>query len=444
RSTPQILDAANKLISHNDITPGFEKQLRPTQPDGAPVCVTAYEDQESEADGIANRIAQLVRDWREQGEDLSYRDIFVLSRTNHHLASLEIALARNRIPYRAAGGSSFFKRKTTRDMLAYLALVDGMRIYQDYLASRNGPQPRKWDDVFTPVHCGEQNAAFRAVSNIPSREYFANTGKTSHRFTPTFYGSLSAYASGRPMLQFCEEQAYTISKEYQPGVKDFVSLIKRIWTKCNNRPDEAIKLIRQFGYDTHLRHYDSKHKEDAEEESEAPTHHEETRLDGRYDELEELTQIAQKHHTIRHFLQAMTKLKEQAEDTSKNKRDCVLLLTIHKSKGLESPVVFVMGLTEGIFPHKRSFTMAEDGPIVQSGIAEERRLAYVAFTRAQKLLFLSSILRYRSSDALPSRFIEEAGLTPTDEDGQLNPYLMTRDGSVRKLSPLVTTPTLFE
>ncbi len=55
RSTPQILDAANRLISHNDITPGFEKQLRPTQPDGAPVHVTAYEDQESEADGIANR-----------------------------------------------------------------------------------------------------------------------------------------------------------------------------------------------------------------------------------------------------------------------------------------------------------------------------------------------------------------------------------------------------
>jgi superfamily I DNA/RNA helicase len=107
-------------------------------------------------------------------------------------------------------------------------------------------------------------------------------------------------------------------------------------------------------------------------------------------------------------------------------------------------VVFVMGMTEGIFPHKRSFTMAEDGPIVQSGIAEERRLAYVAFTRARKLLFLSSILRYRSSDALPSRFIEEAGLTPTNEDGQLNPYLMTRDGDVRTLSPLVTTPTLFE
>ncbi len=444
RSTPQILDAANKLISHNDITPGFEKQLRPTQPDGAPVCVTAYDDQENEADGIANRIAQLVHDWREHGEELSYRDIFVLSRTNHHLASLEIALARNRIPYRAAGGSSFFKRKTTRDMLAYLALIDGMRVHQDYLTARSGPQPLKWDDVFTPVHCGEQNAAFRTVSNIPSKEYFATTGKTSHRFTPTFYGSLSGFASGRPLLQFCEEQVYTIAKEHQLGVKDFMALIKRAWTQCKNNPAEAIKLIRQFGYDTHLHHYDSKHKEDTDEEAEAPTHHEETRLDGRYDELEELMAIAQKHHTIRHFLQAMAKLKEQAEDSSKNKRDCVLLLTIHKSKGLESPVVFVMGMTEGIFPHKRSFTMAEDGPIVQSGIAEERRLAYVAFTRARNLLFISSILRYRSSDALPSRFIDEAGLTPTNEDGQLNPYLMTRDGDVRTLSPLVTTPGLFE
>ncbi len=88
--------------------------------------------------------------------------------------------------------------------------------------------------------------------------------------------------------------------------------------------------------------------------------------------------------------------------------------------------------------------MAEDGPIALAGIAEERRLAYVAFTRAQKLLFLSSILRYRGSDAVASRFIQEARLTPTDEDGTLNPYLMQRDGSPRKLSPLVTPPTLFD
>ncbi len=140
----------------------------------------------------------------------------------------------------------------------------------------------------------------------------------------------------------------------------------------------------------------------------------------------------------------MTQLKEQAEDSSKNKRDCVSLMTIHKSKGLESPVVFVMGLTEGIFPHRHSYTMAEDGPIATSGIAEERRLAYVAYTRAQKLLFLSSILRYRGGDAIPSRFIQEAGLSPTDEDDALNPYLFHRDGTPRKLSPLVTTPTLFE
>ncbi len=418
--------------------------LRPTQADGAPVCVTAYEDQESEADGIATRINTLLRAWREQQEELSYRDIFVLSRTNHHLASLEIAMARGGIPYRSIGGSSFFKRKTTRDMLAYLALIDGVRLHQEYLAARQGPAPKKWDEVFTPVHCGEQNAAFRTIANIPSKEYFARTGKTSHRFTPTFYGNLTAFSAGRPLLQFCEEQAYTIAAEYQPAVKDLVALIKKVSTQCNNHPATAITLLRQYAYDTHLRHYDSKHKESQEEEAETPTHHEETRLEGRYDELEELVQIAQRHHTIRHFLTAMVQLKERAEDNSKNKRDCVSLMTVHKAKGLENKVVFVMGLTEGIFPHHRSFTMAEDGPVAISGIAEERRLAYVAFTRAQNLLFLSSILRYRGSDALPSRFIQEAGLTPTDENGILNPYLIKRDGSPRKLSPLVTTPTLFE
>lgn len=444
RSTPQILDAANRLIGHNETTPGFEKILRSTQPDGAPVSVIAYDDQESEAEGVANGVEQLVRTWREQAETLSYRDIFVLSRTNHHLSHIEIALARHRIPYRTTGGSTFFKRKTTRDMLAYLTLVDGVRIHKEFLAARSGPQPQKWDDVFTPVHAGEQNAAFRVVANIPSREYFSRTGKTSHRFTPSFFGNLASFAGGRPLLQFCEEQAYTIAAEHQLGVKDLVGLIQRVCQKCNNHPAEAIKIIREYAYDTHLRHYDSKHKDDQDDDTETPTHHEEVKMEGRFDELEELIQIAERHKTIRHFLRAMAQLKEQAEESSKNKRDCVNLMTIHKSKGLESPIVFVIGLTEGIFPHRRSYTLAEDGPIILSGLAEERRLAYVAFTRAQKLLFISAILRYRNSDAIPSRFIEEAGLKPTDEDGLLNPYLMNRDGSPRKLSPLVETPTLFE
>ena len=443
RSTPQILEAANRLISHNDITAGFEKMLRATRPDGAPIQVTAYEDQESEANGIATHIARLVRTWHEQKESLSYHDIFVLSRTNHHLASLEIALARNSVPYRTVGGSSFFKRKTTRDILAYLSLVNGVRLHQEYLAARNSPAPPKWDAVFTPIRCGELNNAFRTVANIPSRDYFTRTTKSSHRFTPTFYSTLTAHASGRPLLQFCEEQSYIVPAEFQLAIKDFITLLKHIQVHCNGSPAEAIRLIRQMAYDVHLRHSDGKHRDDHEEEQEAPTHHEETKLEGRLDELEELTQIAKRYRTIDQFLHAMTQLKEQAEDTSKNKRDCVSLMTVHKAKGLESPVVFVMGLTEGIFPHRRSYTLAEDGPIVLSGLAEERRLAYVAFTRAQKLLFLSCILRYRGSDAIASRFIQEAGLTPADEDGVLNPYLFNRDGSPRRLSPLVTTPTLF-
>ncbi len=443
RSTPQILDAANKLIGHNETTPGFEKILRATQSDGSPVTVTAYEDQEREADGIATRIGTLVKGWREQHEDLSFQDIFILSRTNHHLASAEIALARNGIPYRTVGGSSFFKRKTTRDILAYLALIDGVRVQQEYLAARTGPTPQKWDDVFTPIHCGEQNMAFRAVANIPSRDYFTRTTKTSHRFTPTFFGTLMAHAGGRPLLQYCEEHSYTISAEFQLGIKDFVALITRVYKQCNNNPVQAITLLRQYAYDMHLRHCDGKHGE-SEEETESTAPKDEARLEGRYDELEELVQIAKRHHTIRHFLTALARLKEQAEESSKNKRDCVNLMTIHKAKGLESPVVFVMGLTEGIFPHRRSYTLAEDGPIVQSGIAEERRLAYVAFTRARRQLFLSSILQYRGGDAVASRFIEEAGLMPTDEDGIVNPFLFHHDGTIKEFSPLVTELTLFE
>ncbi len=445
RSTPQILDAANRLISHNDSMAGFEKVLRPTLPDGAPVVVTAYEDQESEARGIAYRIEQLVSTSQGHADAIAYRDIFVLSRTNHHLATLEMALAHRRIRYRTLGGSSFFKRKTTRDMLAYLTLVDGMRVYHDYVAARDTVQPPTWEDTFTPVFCGEQNAAFRTVAHIPTRAYVMHTGKTSHRFAPTLYAMLTAMASGRPMLQHCEEHSYTIDTKYQPGIKDFVGLIRTVWQTSKNHPVAAIRAIRELAYDTHLRHRDAGNTEDQEEDSEAPKHEEDTRLESRYEELEELQNIAGRHQSIRHFLQAMAQLKEQAEDTRKNKRDCVSLLTVHKSKGLEQRIVFVMGLVEGIFPHQRSFTLsADDAPVVSSGITEERRLAYVAFTRAQQRLFLSSITRYRGADATPSRFIHEAGLTPTDETGLLNPFLIKRDGSMRKSEPTVTAPTLFD
>jgi superfamily I DNA/RNA helicase len=445
RSTPQILAAANSLIGHNDITPGFEKKLKATLPDGAPVIVTAYDDQEAEAEGIATRIAEMARQWRLHSDELSYRDIFVLSRTNHHLASLELALARNSVPYRTLGGSSFFKRRTTRDILAFLALIEGQRLYQEYLHARQGANPQKWDDIFTPIVCGEQNAAFRTVANIPSQDYFVRTGKTSHRMPASLFGTLGSYAGGRPLFQFCEEQVFQIPSEYQPGVKDFVALIKRLQEGSHNQPAHAIRLLRSLAYDQHLRHIDSKHQEDGEDDGEAPKHREEGKLEGRFDELEELEGIAGRYHTIRQFLHGMAQLKEQAEDSSKNKRDSVSLLTVHKSKGLESPIVFVMGLTEGIFPHRRSYTMFEDdGPVNLSGLAEERRLAYVAFTRAQKILLLSCILRYRNSDAVPSRFVQEAGLAPTDEDGVLNPFLFHRDGRPRQLSPLVEAPSLFE
>jgi superfamily I DNA/RNA helicase len=407
--------------------------------------VTAYENQEAEAEGIATRITELVRHWRMEAVDFSYRDIFVLSRTNHHLASLELALAHASVPYHTPGGSSFFKRRTTRDMLAYLALIDGQRIYQDYLRERQEANPRKWDEIFTPILCGEQNTALRTVANIPSQDYFMRTGKTSHRLTPTLYGTLASYAGGRPLFQFCDEQIYMLPADFQPGMKDFITLIKRVQERCHNHPAQAIRQLRSLAYDQHLRHIDGKHREETDEDTETPKHREESRLEGRFDELEELEGIAGRYHTIRQFLSGLARLKEQAEESSKKKQDRISLLTVHKSKGLESPVVFVMGLTEGIFPHRRSYTMIEDdGPINLSGLAEERRLAYVAFTRGQHFLFLSCLLRYRGSDALPSRFIQEAGLAPSSEDGVLNPYLIQRDGRPRKLGPQIDAPSLFD
>ncbi len=439
RSTPQILAAANRMIAQNPITPGFEKELKATLPDGPEVIVTAYPDQEREADGLADQIARIPTEYPQW----SFKDCFVLSRTNQHLAALEFALARRRIPYRTVGGSSFFKRKTTRDMLAYLALVDGQRLAREEHAAREqggwSAPHESADAIFSSVVCGEQNAAFRTVAHIPSQAYVAQTGKTSHRWPAAFYGTLASLAAGRPLLQFCEEQAYVIPAEAKLGILDFTNLIQQIAHACHNQPAEAIRLARALAYDTHLKHWDARQHDEAEDddaESDATSAtrlaDEETAASGRFEELEELLIIAQRHHTIRHFLQAMAELKDQAESTRKQQqRDCVTLMTIHKSKGLEQQIVFVIGLTEGIFPHRRSFTLDEQGVNQPAGIAEERRLAYVAFTRARHVLALSTVLRYRGGDATPSRFIDEAGLTPVNAAGILDPFVARRPGMRR-------------
>lgn len=282
---------------------------------------------------------------------------------------------------------------------------------------------------------------------------WAKSDTRYHRLSPSnSFGhrrcclSRMSHSPRQCLLQFVAEHGYVVPAEHQLAMKDFVSLIRTVAETCHNRPEAAIKQLRMLAYDAHLRHRDTRGNDDAEDEDDAPRSKDETRVEGRFDELDELQQIAAKHHTIRHFLQAMAQLKEQAEDTSKNKRDCVALLTVHKSKGLEQKVVFVMGMVEGIFPHKRSYTLTENEDVAApSGIPEERRLAYVAFTRARQQLYLSTLLRYRGADATPSRFVHEANLSPTTEEGNLNPFLMRAAEPSKKRKPRApAAPTLFD
>lgn len=346
RSTLTILEAANSVIANNTGRKG--KRLWTAGENGEKIKARAFFDQNSEADFICRKISELV----ESG--FSYRDIAVLYRVNAQSAPLEMAFSRNKIPHRLLGALRFFERKEVRDILAYISLAQNPH----------------------------DNLRLKRIINEPKRKIGAMTIETAE---------LIAAAEGTSIYNIISSaKKYPALLRAVPALKDFVTLIEtlREFARTSTVAELIDRTVELSGYRDMLL---------AAGEAEAD----------RLENIDALISMAVDYDknedaSLEGFLEEVALISDV--DKYDETADAVVLMTIHSSKGLEFPVVFLPGMEENIFPGQRSLQNDAD-------IEEERRLAYVAITRAKKKLYMT-YARQRSLygytlNSEPSRFLQE-------------------------------------
>ena len=337
RSTPEILRAANSLISKNLLR--MKKNLIPTLPSGGSVLCCHGENQEKEALWMAEQIKIL----KEKG--VPYKDITILYRAHYLTRSIEQVFLKEEIPYTIYSGVQFFGRMEIKDALSYLRMI----AYRDDLS-------------------------FLRIANVPKR----NLGERRMKFIQEYAGenSCSLYEA------LCRNLDQDIFKGTKAG--GFVQLIESFAANYQDRPVSEIlsAALDLSGYERMLR-----------------TEGNQERLDN----LAELKQSVYEYETtcgeeamLEHYLAHVALF---SNSDAQPEHDKVKLMTVHTSKGLEFPYVFLCGMNEGIFPSRKTKT--------REGMEEERRLAFVAMTRAKKRLYLSEAKgrNLDGSPRYPSRFI---------------------------------------
>ena len=342
RSTPAILDAANELIDKN--VSRIKKDLIPELPQGTPVLCHMAPNSEHEAKWIAQRIRALHEDgWK-------YKDMTVLYRAHYLTRPIEEFFLKEKLPYTIYSGTQFFDRMEIKDALSYLRMV----AYKDDLS-------------------------FRRVCNVPKR----NIGQRRMAFLEE-YAAQNDVSLYNALRQNLDHDLFKGTKARQ-----FVHLIEDFSATYEGRPVSELlsDLLNQSGYEQMMRTNGSQERLDNLAELKQSIYEyevscgEEVDLDGYL-----------KHAAL--FTNA---------DTAES-GDKVRLMTVHAAKGLEFPIVFLIGMNEGTFPSRKIKSLDE--------MEEERRLAFVAVTRAEQQLVLTSA-EGRNLDATPrypSRFILDIGV----------------------------------
>jgi len=350
RSTVRILRSANALIANNPKL--FDKKLWSEHGAGDPIRVTPAADDEAEAEGVVHRI--LAHKFEHRGR---YADYAVLYRGNHQAKLFEQQLRAQNVPYTISGGQSYFERAEIKDLVAYLRLIAN-------------------DD--------DDPAFIRAVTT-PRRGVGATTLAKLGALANAQHGSLFGAV-------FAPEAATALPPRQREILDAFCALINGLRYRAGREPAGRLldELVAAIGYDDHLAATCDKREAENRAKSVADfVRWLSTKGEADGKNLLDLTQ------TI-----ALITMLEGQEGAPP---DAVHLSTLHAAKGLEFPHVFLVGLEEGILPHRES--------IAAGSVDEERRLMYVGVTRAERSLHLSFCRRRRrageSVACAPSRFIGE-------------------------------------
>ncbi|AWW34265.1 DNA helicase Rep [Mannheimia varigena] len=356
RSSQRILHCANILIDNNDHL--FTKRLFSELGEGEKLNVIEAKNEEHEAERI---VGELIA--HRFSRKTKYKDYAILYRGNHQSRLLEKLLMQNRIPYKISGGTSFFARAEIKDMMAYLRLV----VNQD-------------DD-----------AAFLRIVNTPKREIGAATLEKLGMLANEKQVSLFEAIFDFELIQRLTPKPYQALQDFARWIVEIADQAER------SDPIEAVKdLLAKIQYEAHLYEMAANPKVAEMQSRNVQTLFEwvQGMLEG--DEIEEPMNLVQvvNRLTLRDML-------ERGEDD--DEADQVQLMTLHASKGLEFPHVFLIGMEEGILPHQTSLD--------EENVEEERRLAYVGITRAQQTLTFSLCKERRQYGEIikpePSRFLLE-------------------------------------
>lgn len=353
RSTQAILNAANKLIAHNKLR--VTKNLYTKELGGEPITVNCSPSGRLEADYVAREINKL----KTYG-GYNYSDIALLYRSNYITMDFEAALTRYQIPYKIFGGTKFYQRREIKDVLAYFHLIVNTK-----------------DDI-----------SFSRILNVPKRGF----GEASENILKV--EAANANKSMYEYIQDVDPKESEIKTSLINSLKSMVKLIDIAREDIKKNEEVFSKILEDMiwsvGYQEHLR------KEDDGDE----------RIENVKALFEDIRHFLKNNpsSTFDEYLQNIALLSAQDEMVD---GDHVTLMTVHTAKGLEYPVVFVLRFNQGVFPNQRA--MLEGGYIAME---EERRLAYVAMTRAKKKLYLTLAMDYSyvlQGSLIPSQFLKESG-----------------------------------
>lgn len=350
RSTKIILDAANAVIENNEGRP--KKNLWTDKTEGAKIQHFTAQSEHEEAAFIGDTIAK-----KHDIHGVPYGDMAILYRTNAQSRVLEEALIKRALPYTMVGGTKFYDRKEIKDVLAYLRVL-----YNPF------------DDL-----------SLLRIINVPKRSIGATTVAKLQDY---------ARANGTSLFMTLTQLHLvdTIKGKTKEKLEEFGILIFTLVAEMEDKTvlDILEAILDRTGYLAQL------------EESTDPQDQ------ARAENIGELLSVAKDFQdtnptgTVEDFLEQVALVNDV--DSFEQEESKVTLMTLHAAKGLEFPIVFLGGLEEGLFPHSRTLMNPEE-------IEEERRLAYVGITRAEKELYISNAATRtvfgRTSSYLPSRFIDE-------------------------------------
>ena len=376
RSTGRILAASQQIIKHNKTR--TDKTLFTEAGDGEPIEIHACRDEKAEARWVVGKIYELHEQSHRadyQGKSRSYSDFAILYRTNAQSFAFEEALMNASIPYKIVGGVRFYDRKEVKDVLAILKLLANQRDTISLV--------RVIQNVLAGIGATSADRLVDAINALPEAQPLFNPD------LPDVLRACKARQSLRELVNFLRKYTPAPQVEVPPSDQNQDGIIDE--NIPDEHPAEVIEAaVHYFRFEEIL---DSNDPGDA------------TRLDN----LSVLASNAIGYRRIADFLADAALLSSADEATAQN---AVTLMTLHAAKGLEFPVVFMVGMEAGLFPSPRS--------VDEGNLEEERRLAYVGITRAMELLFMTyAHSRYnfgrRETNLLPSQFLVELGYNPYGE-----------------------------